>query len=186
MDASSHRLLETGRFPRGVPSLASPTDPAGVTSAPFLISTPAVRNQRNSFRTNENSHSNRHSSGASAGSSVLTHFASRTTPLEDRCLHSNLLCYSSPVTRVPPIGLRASAPAGSHGCGVVVFLSRNVRSTGAFPHKINRLTGLMGPASSALAVLCANWLGGPFWLSGFRSLESPVDENVVKEKPCAS
>jgi hypothetical protein len=235
-DASSHRLSEMGRLPTGVAGLAGSTDPFGVTPAPFLIDTLAIRIAPKSLGCSTDAHSNRHSSGASAGvpdlirrrrtavpklrveqdadssnlnsstsspsftsstSSSILRFASRTTPLEDRCLHPKLPCYSLLVTRVPPIGLRASAPAGSHGCGVVVFLSRNVSTTGAFPHKIHCMTGLMGPAEIAVRYVCKRSrrhqlkIGpvDPFEPRGFCSPESPIHANAekgVKETPCAS
>jgi hypothetical protein len=133
---------------------------------------------------------------SSTSSSPLS-FASQTTRLEDRYLLANLPCYSLLVTRVPPIGLRASAPAGSHGCGVVVFLSRNVSTTGAFPHKIHCMTGLMGPAEIAVRYVCKRSrrhqlkIGpvDPFEPRGFCSPESPIHANAekgVKETPCAS
>ena len=191
MDASSHRLWKTGRFPTGVPGCGSPGDPkevvkfarscrprskggasgakahfvfaltAGLKSRPsdlaiyemasnhrshitrFLIDTLAIRNDPKSLGCSADAHSNRHSSGASAGvpdlirqrcqdepklpgersavswnpdsstsspsstsstSSSPLRFASRTTQLEVPCLLPNLLCYSFPVTRVPPMG----------------------------------------------------------------------------------
>jgi hypothetical protein len=115
----------------------------------FLIDTPAIRNASNSFDMSESSRSNRHSSGTSPA----PNFASRTTLPEVLYLHPNLLCYSRRVTRVPPIGPRESAPARSHGYGVVVSSPRNGSFTGAFPHKFNRSTGLIGSAGLFCAPL---------------------------------
>jgi hypothetical protein len=119
------------------------------------------------------------SSTSSASSPSRFHFALQTTGLQYPCVSANLICYSFVVTRVPPNGLRASAPARSHGCGVDVSLPRNVRTTGAFPHKFTYSTGLMGPASHILR----DWPRSPF---GFRSPESPVGHAGVKENSCES
>jgi hypothetical protein len=169
-------------------------DPAGWTEVPspitthylqitaFLIDTLPIRNTSNSFPVNKCAHSNRHSSEALSTTQFgapRPDFASRTTPPELPYLLANLLCYSFLVTRVPPNGLRASAPARSHGCGVDVSLPRNVRTTGAFPHKFDYSTGLMGLASLLLR-------DGPRSPFGFRSAESPVGGAGVKETTCAS
>jgi hypothetical protein len=191
----------------------------------FLIVTPAIRNESNSFPFNKCARSNRHSPAAHFGASnsiralvqkaespkllreemangrnlisstsstsstsfpsltsstsFASHFASQTTRPELPCLLADLLCYSFLVTRVPPNGLRASAPARSHGCGVDVSLPCNVRSTGAFPHKFTNSTGLIGPADFVLRDRPCN----PF---GFRSPGCPMGDAGVKEKPCES
>jgi hypothetical protein len=118
-------------------------------------------------------------------SSSAPNFTIQTTRPEVLHLHSILLCYSFLVTRVPPNGLRASAPARSHGCGVDVSLPRNVHSTGAFPHKFDYSTGLIG--SMGLFALTEIELrdlrnrekGRPSSWFGFRSPESPVGQAVV-------
>ena len=149
----------------------------------FLIDTLPIRNTSNSFLANKCAHSNRHSSETLARtrfSGKCSHIATRTTPGELPFLPPNLLCYSFLVTRVPPNGLRASAPARSHGCGVDVSLPRNVRTTGAFPHKFNYSTGLMGLAGFVFrdSADAAHF--------GFRSPESPVGNAGVKENSCES
>jgi len=133
------------------------------------------------------------SSSSSTSSTSRLHFASKATLREVPSLHSNLLCYSPPVTRVPPSGPRESAPARSHGYGVDVSSPRNASFTGAFPHKFNRSTGLIGSASLALRASHHHGrntgLVERFMPDGFRSPESPVDnrkEDVAKEITCAS
>jgi hypothetical protein len=153
----------------------------------FLIDTPAIRNASNSFAMNASSRSNRHSSGTLAA----PNFAIQTTLREVLYLHPKLLCYSPRVTRVPPSGPRESAPARSHGYGVVVSSPRSGSFTGAFPHKFNRSTGLIGSASLVLRAVLneerKRRAVGPFKPSGSRSPESSVDEkDVEKETPCAS
>jgi hypothetical protein len=119
------------------------------------------------------------------------HFAIRTTLPEVPYLHPNLLCYSPRVTRVPPIGPRESAPARSHGYGVVVSSPRDGSFTGAFPHKFKRSTGLIGSARPVLRAIRehGNNQGDAASVRpiGFCSPESSVDEkDVDKEMPCAS
>ncbi len=148
----------------------------------FLIDTLPIRKAPNSFPVNKCAHSNRHSSETLARTQFRapnSDFATQTTRPQLPVLPANLLCYSFLVTRVPPNGLRASAPARSHGCGVDVSLPCNVRTTGAFPHKFTYSTGLMGLAGFVLR----DWPGKPF---GFRSPESPVGNAGVKEKSCES
>jgi hypothetical protein len=155
---------------------------AGSQIRALLIDTLPIRNASNSFLLNKCAYSNRHSSetiSCAQFSGKCSHIATRTTRLEVLFSLWNPLCYSFLVTRVPPNGLRASAPARSHGCGVDVSLPRDVRTTGAFPHKFTYSTGLMGPASFVLR----DWPGSPF---GFRSPESPVGDAGVKESSCES
>ncbi len=149
----------------------------------FLIDTPTIRNASNSFAMNATSLSNRHSSG----SLTVPNFASRTTLREVLYLHPKLLCYSPRVTRVPPSGPRESAPARSHGYGVDVSSPRNASFTGAFPHKFNRSTGLIGSAGFALRAICKDGRNqGPlpcqFRSIGFRSPESRVGEKDVEKR----
>lgn len=120
-------------------------------------------------------------------SSSPLRFAHRTTRSEVGCLHGNDLCYSFPVTRVPPNGLRASAPARSHGCGVTVRLPCNSNTTGAFPHKIQNETGLSGfiglfhPADPGLPEIRKIGRVRPSGPWGFRATGLPISQFVVKE-----
>jgi hypothetical protein len=169
----------------GSPGSAATCSPITNQFSPFsalLIDTLPIRNRSNSFPVSECAHSNRHSSETPASAQFgapNSDFASRTTRLEVPCLLPKLLCYSLLVTRVPPNGLRASAPARSHGCGVDLSLPCNVRTTGAFPHKFNSSTGLMSLAGLVLRDRPCN-------SSGFHSTESPVGTAGVKEKSCES
>ena len=147
------------------------------------------------FSSTSTSSSSSTSSTSSASSTSFPsqlHFANQTTGRQYLCAHSNLLCYSFPVTRVPPNGLRASAPARSHGCGVDVSLPRNVPTTGAFPHKFTYSTGLMGSMNffaSKEAELQDLWLRGAVNSSGsvrFGLREPLVGNTGVKEKSCES
>ena len=130
----------------------------------FLIDTPAIRNGANSFAINTDSRSNRHSSGPLAH----TDFASRTTRPELRCLHSNLLCYSPRrYSSSSHWALASQRQRDPRVAGLMCLCPATHRSTGAFPHKIQRSTGLMGSAQRRFAPLA------PDSPSGFRSPESP-------------
>ena len=139
-----------------------------------------LREEMASGRNLISSTSSKSSTSSASSTSFASHFASQTTRLEVLFSPSKLLCYSFLVARVPPNGLRASAPARSHGCGVNVSLPCNVRSTGAFPHKFTNSTGLIGPAPISFCAI------GHATHSDSARRNAPWAMPGVKEKPCES
>jgi len=76
----------------------------------FLIDTPAIRIRPIFFAFNTNTTSNRHSKGPFPFCTIATKLA------KVLYLPRDFLCYSHRRTRVPPLGLRALAPARPTWC----------------------------------------------------------------------